>query len=156
MRLVLGLVVGFVATTAAAQTAAQLRAASEILDLSGYREAVRAADSAYVHQMLRSSPEWQPFADILEEWSHKVYNWQAWRPIIIKRLTDTFTQVELDSLVAFFQANVGRKWAAMRVPLQAYLSELFVKTQVELRPALMEKLRARAAQLHRPLPPMRT
>jgi len=156
MRLVLCLAIGFIATKGASQTPRQLRSAREVLELTDYRQAVRASDSAYVHQVLKSSPEWQPYGDILEDWSHKVYNWEAWQPIIIKRLADTFSEVELDTLTTFLRSNVGRKWAAMRVPLQVYLSELSVRTQAELLPALMEKLRARAAQLHKPLPPMRS
>ena len=154
MRVTPVIVAAFVATSAFSQTPGQLRAAGEILQLSGFPETVRAADSAYIRQVLRSSPEWQPYADILAEWTHKVYNWQAWEPLIAKRLAETFTETELDSIARFYRTAPGRKWAAMRAPLQAYFTELFVKTQVELRPVLIDKLRKRAAELQKPIPPL--
>jgi len=152
----LAFALAFLATNAWSQTPGQVRAATEVLELTQMREIVHASDSAYVRQVLKSSPEWQPYADILKEWSHSVHSWEARRPQIVKRLATTFSEAELDSLAAFYRGRLGRKWAAMRVPLQAYLSELFVKTQAELRPLLMEKLQERAAQLHKPLPRIQT
>lgn len=143
-------------SNALAQTPGQVRAATEVLELTRVRETVHALDSTYVQQTLKSDPQWQPYADILAEWSHSIYNWEAWRPQIIKRLATSFSEAELDSVATFYRGRIGRKWAAMRAPLQAYLGELFVKTEVEVRPLMMEKLRQRAAQLHKPLPQMRS
>lgn len=116
------------------------------------RALMNASDSAYVEQLIVSAPSLGDYRDILYDWALSVYNWDRLAPLAARRLTQDFSEAELQDVVTFFKSTAGRKWVERRGGLQVYLTQLTTAAATEAWPELLRRIRVRAAELQRPMP----
>ena len=152
MRLILVLTLLGHSTGMYAQSSSNTPLALEILELTGMPELLRIADSAYVEAILRSGPQLRPYRDVVEEWSHHVYDWQVVGPALSQRMASNFTTDELKQLKLFYETPVGQKILRLSPATQRYMADLTFTAAEQYMPQLRSQLRARAAALRRPEP----
>jgi Uncharacterized protein conserved in bacteria (DUF2059) len=146
------ILLGGLSAPAGAQSERHLAAAAQVLELNGLQETLHITDSAYVAAVMRSSPLWEPYRDVLQEWVDHVYDWDVVRPALAQRLAANFTEAELAELLAFYQKPLGKKLLTLRPQLQRDLMDLTFTAMEHYQPELKSKLRKRAVALNRPVP----
>jgi Uncharacterized protein conserved in bacteria (DUF2059) len=104
--------VWLIASPLGAQSAANQKAALELIALQNLKSMNRMADSAYVDWLLGQNPELAEYRAIVERHSHRVYDWPTVKLEHVRILTELFSEQELDELAAFWKSPIGRKWAA--------------------------------------------
>jgi hypothetical protein len=138
-----------------AQSARHLEAAHELIAAQNLEAGNGQRDSAYAQWLLEQNPDLADYRDLVEEYSHKVYDWSAVEAELAHTLTSLFTEAELHEITAFWKRPVGRKWAAT-APIRQHTQGGFVDRRFDKYYADFQgKLRAKARRYGRKEPAVR-
>ena len=58
---------------------------------------------------IQRNPDLSSFRDIITKWVKKHYTWENLSPAMIKVAMDTFTEIELREMTAFYKTPTGKK-----------------------------------------------
>ena len=112
----------------------------------------RETNLAYINELVRLHPSLTQYRDILTEWQLRVLNWDSVSTPLTRTISSRFTTGELDTLIAFYESPVGRKWVGLATDLNKQWAALQAKLVQDNYPDLVARLQARAVELHKPNP----
>jgi hypothetical protein len=95
-----------------AQSAQHRQAARELIEAQGGMPGNRLRDSAYVQWLIEGNPDLINYRDLVEEYSHRVYDWAAVEAQLAHMYTGLYSEAELHEMTKFWTSPVGRQWAA--------------------------------------------
>jgi len=93
-------------------------------------------------EQCKAVPEMAVYRETIFEFYREALGFEALKVEIADLYLKHFTIEELKSLTAFYQSDLGKKYAAAEVSLSPELSLLFLKRQQEKMPELEKKLQA--------------
>ena len=140
------------ARTASGQSASHLSAARHLVELTFPPAFIQASESSYVATKIRAYPALRDYKNELADWVHHIHSMDIIGPRFAQRLAADLSEPQIDSIIAFYESPIGRRWALERTAISGYLVQLEVELSTEYWPEFVRRIRERAAQLHRPDP----
>ncbi len=105
-------------------SARHLEAARELLAEMGMETVLDEAVDVALDAQLQTSPQLEPFADVLRTFMTKYMSWQALEAPLTRIYADAYTETELEELTAFYRTETGRKTARLTPVLMARSMEM--------------------------------
>jgi hypothetical protein len=85
---------------------AAVRELFRVMDLSTM---TTQAFDAGIDAQVKANPAIAPYKDVMLEWGHKYFRWEAIEPQLVTLYMETFTEEEVQGLLTFYRTPVGRK-----------------------------------------------
>ena len=138
------------APPAAGDTAASHRRAAErLLEVSGAERMFAGQADALLRQQLAAQPQLAPFEDVLRDFYRKHLDYATLKPDLVRLYVETFSEKDLDDMIAFYQTDLGRRMLAKLPEVQAKSIALSQQRLQAALPELMSAVRARMEELQR-------
>jgi hypothetical protein len=85
------------------------QAAVDLLNTMGTEKMMKSAANAVAMGLISVNPPLAAFRDIIVDWANKHITWQAAAPELTKLYAQTFTEIELRDINAFYRTPSGQK-----------------------------------------------
>jgi uncharacterized protein len=153
MRMLASLIVGCLLATQAfaADTASpsSLKAATELLQVMGARQASEQATTSMIDSLLKAQPMMQPYRDAFTQWASQYLTWQQIEPQMAQLYAKAFTPAELQDLIRFYESPTGRKAARVMPGLTKQAMQIGTGIAQAHLPELQQMIRDRASELQK-------
>jgi len=87
----------------------QRDAAADLLRIMGLERTMMAGMTTMVDIQIQQNPTLGPYRDVLLKWAETFMTWDAVSPELIDLYAGTFTESELQELIAFYKTPTGQK-----------------------------------------------
>lgn len=153
MRMLASLIVGCLLATQAlaADTASpsSLKAATELLQVMGARQASEQGTTSMIDSLLKAQPMMQPYRDVFTQWATQYLTWQQIEPQMAALYAKAFTAAELQDLIRFYESPTGRKAARVMPGLTKQAMQIGTGIAQAHLPELQQMIKDRAAELQK-------
>jgi hypothetical protein len=131
-----------------ADTASHEAAAKKLLATLNMREMMDKGIQQVLEMQIRQQPAIAPYRQTMLEFLQKYMSWDTLEGDLVKLYTDTFTEDEINQLIAFYDTPVGKKAVKALPELMmkgAQLGQMRVQQHIgELQQAIMKQAQENA------------
>jgi hypothetical protein len=119
----------------------------ELFSLLEMEKMMRDSRSLLLDSFSQGNPQLAQFRDVQEEFLEKTIGWGALKDDFVKLYRDSFSQREVEELVAFYRTPLGKKVTTKLPALMQQGSALAQQKVMAKMPELTEALQKRAAEI---------
>ncbi|WP_138429143.1 DUF2059 domain-containing protein [Fodinibius saliphilus] len=130
--------------TAFAQIDSHMQAVNELMEVMHMKEQITESADRMLKLQVQASPQMAQHQDIMSDFFHKYINWKNIGDDIKKVYKETFTEDEIRELTAFYNSDIGQKYARLTPTITeetAKITQGVIKDhQMELQQKIMRNM----------------